>query len=314
MDLDERPGSWSAFLSAGDAVRAPWLIEPEEGRSGHAGLLRAAGIAAGCAVAAALAVLHLAGSAAPAAADSGADGTLFSLTNSDRASNGVASLSYSGTLQTIGEGGYYGGCGFAVHGRSVDMIERNYFAHPILNCGQLVFSIMQAYGVPYRSAGENIGWVSGETSGGAAANYINGAFMNSPDHRANILDGNYTEMGVGSDATAPGQSWTGAGSPGYTNVWIFSEEFAQVGNAGPPPPPPTPRPTSGGTPRNSPAPPAPAQAPATTTPAPTPRPTPTPIPVPAAVLPAFAPAPLNFEFQGLLPSSVESVLEAYLDD
>ena len=48
--------------------------------------------------------------------------------------------------------------GSACTGAPIDMIRRNYFAHPILGCGQFVFSMMQAYGVHYRSAGENIGW------------------------------------------------------------------------------------------------------------------------------------------------------------
>ena len=91
--------------------------------------------------------------------------------------------------RSIGENARYDCNGIEVNGRSDDMIQRNYFAHPILGCGQLVFSMMSAFGVHYKSAGENIGWVSGEGSATAAADYINGAFMNSPDHRSNILDG-----------------------------------------------------------------------------------------------------------------------------
>ncbi len=160
--------------------------------------------------AAGLAVLHLAGTPGVASANGGEDSQLFSLTNGDRASNGVHSLVFSGTLENIGEGASYNCNGIHVNGRSDDMIQRNYFAHPILGCGQLVFSMMQAYGVRYRSAGENIGWESGSSS---PAGYINSAFMNSSDHRANILDGNYTEMGVGSDESAPAVTWTGLMSP-----------------------------------------------------------------------------------------------------
>src|SRR5205807_1199298 len=77
--------------------------------------------------ASALAGLH--STTIPASADSSADASLFALTNSDRSSNGVHALRYNYTLQQVGEGGYYSGCGFAVHGRSVDMIIRNYFSH-----------------------------------------------------------------------------------------------------------------------------------------------------------------------------------------
>ena len=180
---------------------------------------------------------------------------------------------------------------------------------------------MQAHGVRYQSAGENIGWVDNEPDGGSAASYINGQFMNSPDHRANILNGNYNTMGAGS---AFSSSWAcgGCGGGPFPSAWMFSEEFAQLGSSPPPPPSPTPRPAPrpvSSTPaRNSPAPPPPAQPPVTTAPtaappaAPTPAPTPTPFPV--ALLPGNVPAPPIYQYPGLLPSSVESVLEAFLLD
>ena len=156
----------------------------------------------------ALAAVHAAGDATPVRADGGADGALFSLTNQDRASNGVRSLNGNGSLAAIAEAGRYNGCGFPVNGRSADMIQRNYFAHPILGCGQVVFSMMSAYGVHYLSAGENIGW---NTGGSTSA--INVAFMNSSEHRSNILNPNYTDLGVGS-ATSGSSAWTGGGGSG----------------------------------------------------------------------------------------------------
>ena len=267
-------------------------------------LLMTTGVLAACG----LAALHLAGATNIASANGGADSTLFSLTNSDRTSNGVHSLVQSGTLESIGENARYNCNGIEVNGRSDDMIQRNYFAHPILGCGQLVFSMMQAFGIHYRSAGENIGWVSGGLSASGAASYVNSAFMNSPDHRSNILDGNYTEMGVGSDESAPGVTWTGV-SPGQQGVWMFSEEFAQVGVAPPPPPRKPPKPGSGG--RNSPAPSTPGVGPAATA-IPTPVPTATPFPVPAGSLPQDLAAPPIAQYEGLLPNSIESVLEAFL--
>src|SRR5205807_9085430 len=104
----------------------------------------------------------------------------------------------------------YSGCGFTVAGRAYDMIQRNYFSHPILNCGgQYVFNMMQADGVGYRSAGENIGWSSNSGGASSSASYINNAFMNSPEHRANLLNASYTHVGMGSDG--PVGSWSGAG-------------------------------------------------------------------------------------------------------
>jgi uncharacterized protein YkwD len=273
-----------------------------------------------------VAALHAADRATPVLADSTANGALFSLTNQDRASNGVRAMSGYGTLSNIAEGAGYNCSGINVHGRAVDMIERNYFAHPIAGCGQLVFSMMRAYGVPYRSAGENIGWNSGG-SANAAASQIENAFMNSPDHRSNILNGNYTNFGVGS-AYSGSNAWTGGGGS-YTNVWMFAVEFAQLASAPPPPPPPppphTPRPTarpgttgsssgSGSAGHNGPVAPAPVQPPAVApapapvaTAVPTPTPTPAPTPLPTFTLPPWQPNP-----GGLLFDSVESVLESYL--
>jgi uncharacterized protein YkwD len=254
--------------------------------------------------------LHAVGTATPVRADGGADSALFSYTNQDRASNGVRSLSWNGTLGNIGEGGRYGGCGFTVYGRAVDMINRNYFAHPIAGCGQLVFSMMSAFGVPYRSAGENIGF------NGAGAASINTSFMNSADHRANILNGNYTSLGVGSDNSGS-RYWTGAGKPGYQNVWMFAEEFAQLGSSSPPPPPPPPSPPRRpNPPRNSPAPAVPhlpaalaTAPPAAPAPTPTPAATATPMPEP---FPSLTVPPAPGTNGGLLFDSVESVLENYL--
>ena len=247
-------------------------------------------------------------------ADAGADADLFSLTNQDRASNGLRSLRENGTLGSIGEGAPYHGCGFTVDGRSVDMIQRNYFAHPIQGCGQYVFSIMQAYGVHYLSAGENIGW-NNVANAGSSASSINVSFMNSPEHRSNILNSGYTDLGIGS-AFSGTTYWTGAGTPGYQNVWMFSEEFAQLGSSAPPQTPPPPGPPA---PRNSPPPPPPAQ-PQPPTPGPTqsafatPEATLTPLPSPtSAVAGLTLPAPPPPQSQGLLVDSVESVLESFLD-
>ena len=172
-------------------------------------------------------------------ADPTIDSVLFSLVNSDRTSNGLAALKWSQPLGNIAEGGEYTGCGFTVYGRADDMIARNYFAHPILGCdGQYVFSMMTAAGVHYESAGENIGW-NDYTDPAEAAAQINTAFMNSPEHRANILNPAYTHVGIGS-ASSGANTWSGGGATGYQNVSMFTEEFAQLpaGTPGNSPPAP----------------------------------------------------------------------------
>jgi uncharacterized protein YkwD len=304
MEGRQGPSAWDQLLRTAETVRAEaTCASSTRAERNLAPVLRRALMTAAVSAAVGFAVLHMAGATQAVSANTSADASLFSLTNSDRTSNGVHSVAFSGTLQAIGENARYNCNGISVSGRSYDMINRNYFAHPILGCGQYVFSMMQAYGVRYRQAGENIGWVNGNLSTGAAANYINGAFMASPDHRSNILNGNYTELGVGSDW---GAVWTGV-SPRQTGVWMFSEEFAQVGSSPPsrPGPRPNPKPVS----RNSPLPPTPRLGPATTTPA---TPPPTPVPIPAGSLPANLPAPPVTQYEGLLPNSIESVLEAFL--
>jgi uncharacterized protein YkwD len=301
--MERRPlsSAWDELLRTASAVRAttgPTMSRPRSPRRLRRAI-RPIAMTAGLVTACGLAVLHLAGTSSLVSANSGEDSQLFSLTNQDRTSNGVHALAFSGTLENIGEGAPYNCNGIGIDGRSDDMIRRNYFAHPILGCGQLVFSMMQAYGVHYRSAGENIGWEAGSSS---PASYLNGAFMNSSDHRANILNSSYTEMGVGSDESAPGVTWTGVGAE--QNVWMFSEEFAQVG-ASPPPPPR--RPASGSAPRNSPAPTVAGAAGPNMTPA-----VPTPLAIPAGSLPQNLPAPPVNQYEGLFPNTIESVLEAFL--
>ncbi|WP_374711603.1 CAP domain-containing protein [Symbiobacterium terraclitae] len=73
--------------------------------------------------------------------------------------------------------------------KSQDMINRNYFSHNSPTYGS-PFDMMKAYGVTYRTAGENI---AGNQSVQAAHN----ALMNSPGHRANILNAQYTHIGIG---------------------------------------------------------------------------------------------------------------------
>ena len=304
MERRPLPLAWDDVLRTAAAVRttidlATAARQPSRRlRRAIRPIVMTAGLVAACG----LAVLHLAGTTGVASANASEDSQLFSLTNQDRTSNGVHSLIASGTLQNIGEGAPYNCRGVQVYGRSDDMIRRNYFAHPILGCGELVFSMMQAFGVRYQSAGENIGWETGSSS---PASYINSAFMNSSDHRSNILGSSYTEMGVGSDESAPGVNWTGVGSE--PNVWMFSEEFAQVGVSSPPRRTPSPKPPT----RNSPAPAAPGVGPATAAPLPT-TPLQTPLVIPAGSLPQNVPAPPVNQYEGLFPNTIESVLEAFL--
>ena len=284
--------------------------------------LRRSGLGGALVIAATLSALHVGGSAPrDAAADGSADSALFSLTNQDRASNGVPSVTSNAALQGVGEGTPYAICGGTANGRALDMIQLNYFSHQIPSCGSYVWPMFSEAGVKFGSAGENIGWMNGQSGAQAAATYINNAFMNSPEHRDNILNSSYTDLGVGS-ANSGAATWSGAGS--YQDVWMFAEEFAQIsGHASAPAPTASrapaaaPRTSSVPVQRNSPAPPPPSQAPVVTAPPPSappqPQAAPTPPPAPSAA-PTDDPAvaPPIWQGSGLLSDSVESLLESYL--
>ncbi|MGE5549384.1 MAG: CAP domain-containing protein [Bacteroidota bacterium] len=73
--------------------------------------------------------------------------------------------------------------------KSRDMIQNGYFGHQSPTLGS-PFDQMRAAGITYRTAGENI---AGNSSAAGAMQ----AWMNSPGHRANILNGSFTKIGIG---------------------------------------------------------------------------------------------------------------------
>jgi uncharacterized protein YkwD len=109
---------------------------------------------------------------------------LFASTNQARAAAGLAPLRWAAQLGSLGEW------------RAQDMSVRGYFAHAIPPEGYLVFHYMDLRGIQYALAGEDIGWASG-VSDDQATPYIEQQFMDSPEHRANILGAAWDSMGVG---------------------------------------------------------------------------------------------------------------------
>lgn len=83
--------------------------------------------------------------------------------------------------------------------KSIDMAQRNYFSHTSPTYGS-PFDMIRAYGLTYRSAGENI------AKGQRTPQQVVNAWMNSSGHRANILNHSYTHIGVGYEAK--GHYWT----------------------------------------------------------------------------------------------------------
>lgn len=85
--------------------------------------------------------------------------------------------------------------------KSNDMRDRGYFSHTSPTYGS-PFNMMKNFGIRYTAAGENI--ARGQRT---AAQVMNG-WMNSPGHRRNILNPNFTEIGVGYAAGSRGPYWT----------------------------------------------------------------------------------------------------------
>lgn len=73
--------------------------------------------------------------------------------------------------------------------KAKDMYAKGYFDHNSPTYGS-PFDMMKQYGINYRYAGENI------AKGQRTPQEVMTAWMNSPGHRANILNANYTIIGV----------------------------------------------------------------------------------------------------------------------
>lgn len=86
--------------------------------------------------------------------------------------------------------------------KSQDMRDRGYFSHQSPTYGS-PFEMIRAFGISFVAAGENI--AAGQTSPQAVVN----SWMNSTGHRQNILNANYTEIGVGyAKGGSYGHYWT----------------------------------------------------------------------------------------------------------
>jgi len=109
------------------------------------------------------------------------------LTNVERTKQGLAPLEIDKELSVVAKD------------KSKDMLNQQYFSHDSPTYGS-PFDMMQAYGITYRTAGENI------AKGQRSAEEVVNAWMNSPGHRENILNGNFTHIGVG--YVEQGNYWT----------------------------------------------------------------------------------------------------------
>lgn len=83
--------------------------------------------------------------------------------------------------------------------KSQDMVDKHYFSHTSPTYGS-PFDMIRAFGLSYRTAGENIAY------GQRTPQEVVNAWMNSSGHRANILNASYKQIGVG--YVSNGHYWT----------------------------------------------------------------------------------------------------------
>lgn len=112
------------------------------------------------------------------------------LVNVERAKLGLGQLSLNAKLSNVATL------------KSQDMINKNYFSHTSPTYGS-PFEMMKKFNISYKTAGENI--AKGQKTPAQVVN----AWMNSQGHRENILNKNYTEIGIGVAKDAKGTLyWT----------------------------------------------------------------------------------------------------------
>ena len=102
---------------------------------------------------------------------------VFNQINIQRTNNGLPALKISNEVQKV------------ARIKAQDMVDKNYFSHTSPTYGS-PFDMLKSFKVSYNSAGENI---AGNASNSGAVN----AWMNSPGHKANILNSSFNYTGIG---------------------------------------------------------------------------------------------------------------------
>jgi hypothetical protein len=130
---------------------------------------------------------------------------LLGITNGDRVSNHESALQLNPELTA------------AAQDKANDMAKRNYWSHVTPN-GVQPWAFITAVGYQYEAAGENLAY------GFGSSQQVMTAWMNSPEHRANILDADYQDVGF---ATANTPNYQGTG-PETIVVAMYGEPIGMV--------------------------------------------------------------------------------------
>jgi uncharacterized protein YkwD len=142
--------------------------------------------------------------------------TLLNDTNIQRQANHESGLTISDQLTN------------AAQAKAADMVQKDYWAH-VSPSGKTPWDFMAAAGYNYVEAGENLAY------GFSSAGQVMNGWMNSPDHRANILDASYTNVGFG---VASSPNFQGKG-PETVVVAEYGEPTGAAANISFTVPPPT---------------------------------------------------------------------------
>ena len=135
------------------------------------------------------------------------EGGIIAFTNVERVKVGLPPLAQNGALSLGAEA------------KARDMIATQYFAH-VAPDGTDIAALAETYGYDYLNIGENLALGDFHSSPDVVSGW-----MNSPGHRANILNKEFTEIGV---AAVEG-NWKGE------RVWFAVQEFGRPTSACPRP-------------------------------------------------------------------------------
>lgn len=81
--------------------------------------------------------------------------------------------------------------------KAQEMLQYNYFSHVSAVSGKDPFKLITSFNYVYTASGENIQMSQGMSKANVTADYIFTNWMNSPGHKANILNLNFKQMGIG---------------------------------------------------------------------------------------------------------------------
>ncbi|MGE6487636.1 CAP domain-containing protein [Paenisporosarcina sp. NPDC076898] len=122
---------------------------------------------------------------------------MFIVINAERKLNNINAVNYSNNASLV------------AREHSKDMAVNDYFSHTNLK-GLSPFDRLAIAGIDYRTAGENI------AMGFTNPYFAHEALMNSIGHRKNLLNPNYSNLGVGIDF----QSWNTGSTPYYAENYF----------------------------------------------------------------------------------------------